>query len=95
MLTGAATGSKAEAGPVLTPGKPRKWSLVYDPTAAGGQGSIHVTLDEESVTLPTKKGVKDQGARFDRFGLFTPSVGGQMVRIFLDDLSYTATHNSR
>jgi len=63
--------------------------LVYDPAAEGGQGAIHVTLGKESVTLVLKKGIKAQGARFDRFGLFTSTIGGQVVRIFLDDLKYT------
>jgi hypothetical protein len=42
------------------------------------------------VTLPLKKGLKAQGASFDRFGLFTSNIGGQIVRIYLDDLKYTA-----
>jgi hypothetical protein len=36
-----------------------------------------------------KKGLKAEGASFDRFGLFTPAIGGQIVRIYLDDLTYT------
>ncbi len=31
-----------------------------------------------------------KGASFDRFGLFTSTAGGQMVKIYLDDLTYTA-----
>jgi hypothetical protein len=27
--------------------------------------------------------------RFHQFGLLTPSVGGQLIRINLDDISYT------
>ena len=30
------------------PGQVHDWSLVYDPTADGGNGSIHVTLGTES-----------------------------------------------
>ena len=52
-----------------------------------------ITLDKESVTLPLKKGIKAQGASLDRFGLFTPAVGGQVVRIYLDDLKYTAARH--
>jgi hypothetical protein len=92
----AARGTKSQAagGPVLTPGKVYHWSLVYDPAAEGGNGAVTVTLDEEAVTLPLKKGVKAQGARFDRFGLFTANVGGQIVRIYLDDLKYTAARSA-
>ena len=95
LATARGTRSQAAAGPVLTPGKVYNWSLVYDPTAAGGNGTITVTLGKESVTLPLKKGVKAQGARFDRFGLFTSNIGGQIVRIYLDDLKYTAARPAR
>jgi hypothetical protein len=43
------------------------------------------------VTIALKKGDKAQGAHLDRFGLFTPVAGGQLVWIFLDDLKYTAS----
>jgi hypothetical protein len=87
---GKGTRGHAAAGPVLAPGKTYEWSLAYDPAAAGGQGVIRITLGKESVTLVLKKGSKAEGATFDRFGLFTEPIGGQVVRIFLDDLQYTA-----
>jgi hypothetical protein len=68
----------------------QEWSLVYDPTAEGGTGAVTVTLDKESVTLALPKGIQAQGARFDRFGVFTSNIGGQIVRLYLDDLKYTA-----
>jgi hypothetical protein len=94
LATAKGTRSQAAAGPVLTPAKVYEWSLVYDPVAGGGNGAITVTLDKESVTLPLKKGIKAEGARFDRFGLFTSNIGGQIVRIYLDDLKYTAARAS-
>jgi hypothetical protein len=94
LVTAKGTRSQAAAGPVLTPGKVYEWSLVYDPTAEGGNGAITVTLGKESVTLPLKKGMKAQGASFDRFGLFTSNIGGQIVKIYLDDLKYTAARPS-
>jgi len=90
LTTATGTRSRAESGPVLTPGKPYNWSLVYDPAANDGNGSITVTLGDESVTLALKKGIKAQGARFDRFGVFTSNIGGQIVKVYLDDLNYTA-----
>lgn len=84
-----ATG-KVDQGPVLTPGRIFDWSLVYDPAANGGKGEMRVTLGKESVTLALKPGQKAQGANLDRFGLFTSTAGGQMVKVFLDDLNYTA-----
>lgn len=53
------------------------------------------TLGAESVMLALKPGVKKQGATLDRFGLFTSQAGGQMAKIFLDDLSYTADAATR
>jgi hypothetical protein len=95
LATAKGTRAQAPAGPVLVPGKVHDWSLVYDPAAEGGTGAVTVTLDKESVTLPLKKGVKAQGASFDRFGLFTSNIGGQIVRIYLDDLKYTAAGPGR
>lgn len=81
---------KVDQGPVLTPGKVFDWSLVYDPNAGGGNGQMQVTLGSQSVALPLKPGRKAEGALLDRFGLFTLTAGGQMVKIYLDDLEYTA-----
>jgi hypothetical protein len=63
---------------------------VYAPAANGGNGEVRVTLGRETVALALKKGLKAGGARFDRFGLFTAAAGGQLVRIYFDDLRYTA-----
>ncbi len=54
-----------------------------------------MTLGKESVTLPLKKHLKAQGASFDRFGVFTPCIGGQIVRLYLDDLTYTVARSAR
>jgi hypothetical protein len=95
LTTATGTRVQAKTGPVLTPGKVYDWSLVYDSAAENGTGAVTVTLGTESVTLPLRKGVKAQGATFDRFGLFTSTIGGQIVRIYLDDLKYTATRPAR
>lgn len=47
-------------------------------------------LGDETVKLPFKPGRKKEGETLDRFGMFTSQTGGQMVRICLDDLAYTA-----
>lgn len=90
MTTASGTRAQAEAGPVLVPETVYNWSLVYDPEADDGRGTIRVALGNDSVTLHLKPGIKAQGGRFDRFGLFTSNIGGQIVRIYLDDLRYTA-----
>ena len=81
---------ESREGPVLVPRQVFPWELVYDPDAAGGQGAIHATLGTESVTLPLKPGDKAKGATLDRFGLFTTHIGGNFVRIYFDDLTYTS-----
>jgi hypothetical protein len=88
----AANGTKQQpkSGPVLEPGKIYQWSLSYDPTAQDGLGEIRVSLGDKTDTVNLKKGLKSQGATFDRFGLFNSSIGGQVVKIYLDDLKYTA-----
>lgn len=81
--------NRVKHGPVIKPGKKYDWSFDYDPAGNGGNGEMRVTLGAESVTLDLKPGRKTQGASLDRFGLFTSTTGGQMVKIYLDDLKYT------
>ena len=87
------SGAKMEKdAPVIHPdGKPHAWSIRYNPA----DDTITVTLDKESATLhikPQQRGERGK-ATFDRFGVFTPGVGGSQVKIFFDDLTYTATAN--
>lgn len=81
---------EGKQGPVFVPHKVYEWKLVYDPAGNGGKGVVVATLGTESVTLLLKEGDKAKGASLDRFGLFTGHRGGSFVRIFLDDLKYTA-----
>jgi hypothetical protein len=85
----------ADKGPVLVPGKAYDWTLVYDPAGNGGKGEIVVTLGQESVKLPIREARGVQGKSFDRFGLLTSNIGGQLVRVYFDDLTYTASRPAR
>jgi hypothetical protein len=78
-----------KTGPLLVPEKVYDWTLVYDPDANGGKGSIRLTLGDQSVTLNLQNGDKATNAQFDRFGLFTNHIGGSFVKVYLDDLKYT------
>ena len=82
---------QAEKGPVMQPGKAMDFSIMYDPNANGGTGAITATLGGESVTHNLKPGqrAKLKDARLDHFGMFSIGPGGQIVKIFLDDLTYT------
>jgi hypothetical protein len=77
-------------GPVLIPQRSYAWTFVYDPKAEDGRGTITATLGSESITFPLKKGDKEKGAKFDRFGLFTKHHGGNFLKIYFDDLNYTS-----
>jgi hypothetical protein len=94
MTTANGSKQQAKAGPVLEPGRVYHWSLSYAPTAQSGLGAIRVTLGDESVTLALRQGTRAEGATFDRFGLFNSTIGGQVVKIYVDDLQYTATAQS-
>jgi hypothetical protein len=87
-----AEGTKAhpKAGPIMVQNQATTWSLVYDPKGNGGNGSIRVSLGDESVILDLKPGVKAQGAEFDRFGILAIPEGGHHVKVYLDDLKYTS-----
>ena len=84
-------GVEARQGPVLVPDKVFEWRLIYDPVGNNGTGTLETALASESVTLPLKQGDNQKGATYDRFGLFTAHIGGSYVRIYFDDLKYTAS----
>jgi hypothetical protein len=77
-------------GPILKPGQTYEWTLTYDPAANDGRGQMRVTLGGESVTLDLKAGAKSKDAIFDRFGIFCIGTGGGQVKVYFDDLKYTA-----
>jgi hypothetical protein len=95
LATAKGARGRVGKGPVLVPGQVYEWALTYDPAAEAGKRAVRVTLGKESVTLPLKAGYRAQGATFDRFGVFTSDAGGQMVKIFFDDLKYTAARPAR
>jgi hypothetical protein len=90
LTSAAGSKNQAKTGPVLEPDKVYQWTLTYDPAAEHGLGAIRVTLGSETVTLILRKGIRSQNATFDRFGLFNSTIGGQIVKIYFDDLQYTA-----
>jgi len=88
--TAKGTRGGAKNGPVLVPNRVYEWSFLYEPEGNGGEGSIKVTLGDESVTVDLREH-KGESAAFDRFGLFTSNIGGQLLKIYLDDLKYSAS----
>jgi hypothetical protein len=80
----------AKTGPVIVPGRVYDWRIVYDPMGNGGAGAIEVTLGTESVRLDLKPRDKERGSSFDSFGLFSSGPGGGLMKIYFDDLKFTA-----
>jgi hypothetical protein len=89
-VTGRGTKGSPKTAPVLVPGKVHAWTLVYDPAAAGGRGSLRLTLDGQSAAVELTAGAKAEGGRLDRFGLLTVGPGGGSLKVYFDDLTYTA-----
>ena len=65
----------------------------YDPAANQGSGAITMTLDKGIATLNLRDKFRAEGAQLDRFGLLSPGRGGSKVKIWFDDLEYTANAN--
>jgi len=87
--TGSGGDSGVSASPSIFPnGQHHTWSINYDPT---GHGSVLLKLDSDQVRLDLSPGHKAEGATLDRFGIFAVRTGGHAVKVFMDDLSYSAT----
>jgi hypothetical protein len=90
-FTRSGKGAITEDGPIVRPdGKVHRWSFDYDPHGANGNGQITVKFDDAVQTYDLKPGIKADGATFDRFGLFDVQSGGHYVKVWFDDLKYTA-----
>ena len=83
---------RVKEGPVIKPGKTYEWTLVYDPAANEGRGQMRVTLGDESVTLDLKAGDAKIQKRpsSTASGIFCVGTGGGQVKVFFDELKYTA-----
>jgi hypothetical protein len=68
-------------------GAVHRWSLAYDPDAAGGRGAITATIDGEISVCELAPGHKADGATFDHFGLLTISKSADTAgELWLDDV---------
>lgn len=80
----------ADQRPVVLPGDSvHHWSMHYEPQAAGGRGQITVEFDNQIHKLELVENAREEGAIFDRFGLFNVQSGGHHVEVFLDDVRYS------
>jgi hypothetical protein len=68
-------------------GTAHTWSLSYDPDGSDGQGSVRLEVDGTPWILDLAPGHKQEGAVFDRFGLWNRQVEPYPpAEFYLDDL---------
>jgi hypothetical protein len=72
--------------PFRSDGTVHQWALAYDPAANGGDGEIVFTLDGKEHRAPVLPGHREDGAVFDRFGIFNQQVSGDGMEVYFDDL---------
>ena len=69
-------------------GAVHRWTLSYDPAGNEGQGAVTATIDGETSVCHLSSGHKQDGAKFDRFGLMTvmksADTGGEL---WMDDVT--------
>jgi hypothetical protein len=62
------------------------WSLDYDPEGANGNGLLMFRIDDRSYQIPLAPGHRDDGATFDRFGMWNVQAPGEQLELYMDDL---------
>jgi len=74
---------------------PHRWSLAYDPDAAGGRGAITATVDDETAVCELSEGHKADGATFDHFGILIVSKSADSSgELWLDDVNVNGVVDS-
>lgn len=67
-------------------GTSHAWALDYDPTGHGGDGLITLIIDDRKYEVALDKGHKDDGAVFDRFGIWNVQTTGGGMDVWYDDV---------
>lgn len=67
-------------------GTVHEWSLEYMPDGADGLGALTFTMDGIAYHAALETGHKEDGAVFDRFGVFNQQISGNGLECHLDDL---------
>jgi hypothetical protein len=86
---GESRGRGENPPPIHPDGAFHSWTLEYDPKGSGGQGVLSVSLDGRKVSIEVAAEHREEGAKFNRFGIVTTWVDGNGQRVFFDDLNYT------
>jgi hypothetical protein len=72
--------------PFPSNGTVHEWSLTYDPDGAAGKGQVTFILDGKEYVLLLADGHKEDGAVFNRFGMWNLQTSGSGLEIYFDDL---------
>jgi hypothetical protein len=69
-------------------GSKHTWELRYDPKGGDhGTGEITLVFDGATSTCRVPRGHREQGATFDRFGIFNTPIAGDLIEAYLDDIT--------
>jgi len=68
-------------------GTKHTWEFAYNPKGEDGSAEIRITLDGVVTLFPISGSHRDQGASFDRFGIFNNQIPGQEMEVYFDDIS--------
>ncbi len=67
-------------------GTPHTYTFEYNPDGADGRGEMVFTLDGVEYRAALAEGHKEDGAIFDRFGVFNQQISGDGMEVWFDDL---------
>lgn len=77
--------------PFPVDGKPHTWRLEYDPAGNNGAGLLTFQIDDRSYQVDIRPEDREDGAVFDRFGIWTQEATGDSMELWLDDLVVNGT----
>ncbi len=72
--------------PYLANGTVHQWEMTYDPEGADGRGLVTFRCDNQTWEFPLLDGHRQQGATFDRFGIWNQQTAGDPLEVYLDDV---------
>jgi len=72
--------------PFKADGAPHRWQLDYDPTGAEDRGLLRFRIDDRSYQAELAAGHRQEGATFNRFGIWNVQTPGAEIEAYFDDL---------
>jgi len=73
--------------PFVDDGSVHRWTLHYDPKGADNRGEVVFVLDGKEYRRLLDPGHKDDGAIFNRFGMFNQQITGDGLEVYFANLS--------